>query len=404
MNPSHYQEKKHFRIYALTQEGEGSCAYVGKTTGRRLSAIYSRHVTGAVAATEGDFDQGEKPRMHLLEELFVSTAEAYCHTLAWAYIFEEFGGYALLNSNGTYRHVVHLQPETKAIVDELCQEPLEEVLKRTYLAKPSEGDLPPESVPETEAPDRKSIQMNVRINREDKAVFDQFCKTEGISQREGFSVLLDQAAKDRKNEALLSLSRSQKATIRDQEKQIRELEEKLLAYESGEGSQHERRLKEKLARMREGINTYLKLLLPQQPGGATLPEGKYRRYTRFFNTGDKPVYPAEEGFYVLELERILWSNGRSPCFFLIGTGEDGQCCKLRCYPKADHVGLHIRDSVYAKPGAQWLLGCQRSNDGAMDLIAAFPLPESVGGEEQRAVPERHRNTLDDLIGSAEKRR
>lgn len=404
MNPSHYRDKKQFRIYALTLEGEEACAYVGKTTGRRLSAVYSKHVTGTVAATQGDFDQGEKPRMYLLESIYTDTSTAYRHVVAWAYIFEEFGGYALLNSDGTCRHVECLQPETKAIVDELTKEPMEDILKRTYLPKPSDGDLPPEPVPEQEAPGGKTIQMNVRINREDKAVFDQFCKTEGFSQREGFSVLLAEASKDRKNAALLSLSHSQKATIREQEKQIRELEGKLLAYEAGEGSQRERRLKEKLGRIREGINTYLELLLPQQTGGATLPEGKYRRYTRFFSTGDKPVYPEEEGFFVMVLERILWSNGRSPCFFLVGTGEGGQCCKLRCYPKADFVGLRIRESAWAKPGSRWMVCGQRSRDGAMDLIAAFPLPEGTEEEAPEAIREIPRTSLDNLIGAAEKRR
>lgn len=400
MKPSHYHEKKHFRIYALTNESEGPCAYVGKTTGRRLSAIYSRHRTGSVAATAGDFDQEEKPRMYLLESIYTDTSTAYRHIVAWAYIFEEYGGYILLNSDGTCRHVEHLQPETKAIVEALAKEPLEDVLKRTYLARPSDGDLPPEPGPE--APNEKSIQMNIRVNREDKAAFDRFCKTEGFSQREGFSVLLAEASKDQKNTALLSLSRSQKAAIREQEEQIRELEGKLLAYASGEGSRRERRLKEKLEQLRLGIETYVSLLSLPKAEDDPLPEGKYRRFIRWTAEADKPVYPDKDGFFVLELERILWSNGRSPCFFLIGTGENGRCYKLRCYPKGDFVGLRVRD--YGRPGARWLLGCRRSDDGAMDLIAAFPLPDASGEGAQQPAPAGRRTSLDALIGNAEKRR
>lgn len=69
----HHNEVRTCRIYALILHDN---VFVGKTTTRRMSAVYSRHRTGRVKATEGTMDQEEKTTIHILESLTSTGADA----------------------------------------------------------------------------------------------------------------------------------------------------------------------------------------------------------------------------------------------------------------------------------------------------------------------------------------
>ena len=84
----HHTEIRQFRIFALVL---GEEIFVGKTTSPRISAVYSRHRCGTVAATRGILDQGERPALHILEQLECTGADAYRHVLAWIHLFEQAG-------------------------------------------------------------------------------------------------------------------------------------------------------------------------------------------------------------------------------------------------------------------------------------------------------------------------
>ena len=62
MHPQHYTLIKDFRIYALFLLGEDGekIIYIGKTAGRRLSAVYSNHIHMKNAATEPFFGSEAK--------------------------------------------------------------------------------------------------------------------------------------------------------------------------------------------------------------------------------------------------------------------------------------------------------------------------------------------------------
>ena len=166
MNSNHYEEKKEFRIYAILLRAEENYVYVGKTTGRRISAVYSRHTTGGVKATEGYFDQGETLEFYLLEELQVTTSTAYKHIVAWCHIFQR-AGYAGINHEKTLSQAENLLPETRAIVESHSQKPLEQILQCTRLENPASADKTVEKKTRFEVADHtpdESIQMNIRIS------------------------------------------------------------------------------------------------------------------------------------------------------------------------------------------------------------------------------------------------
>ena len=79
-----------------------------------------------------------------------------------------------------------LYPYAQEILDKLLLEPMDKILKRSYVAKPSEANRKParKLIP----PDRqeKHVQMNLRISQKDKKVFDRFCKINHLKAREAW--------------------------------------------------------------------------------------------------------------------------------------------------------------------------------------------------------------------------
>lgn len=408
MNPNHYEEKKLFRIYAMILEEEEKYVYIGKTTGRRLSAVYSRHRTGGIKATEGYFNECEIPEMYLLEEIWVSASEAYKHVVSWCHIFRQ-AGYAGINHERTLCQADDLLPETISIVEILCREELNQILRRTYLSNPAEGDLPAD-LKVTPAEKKKDCagtsQMNIRIRRRDKELFAAFCKRAGLAQREGFEVLLDGIPDEEPLSHLHSLLEERGRKISALERENQTLKANFDTWNTYGKNQREFVLEKNMQFLRDGIRQYLQHQFPDFEKKSSLPESTYRKYMRRLPLKMKYQYPDKEGFLILRLEAILWGKSIHRTSFLLGTGEDGQPYKLRCYPRTTHAGLFPRESSYAFTGARWFIGCQRSQDGAMDLTAAFPMqweeetpqdPISVSPE-----PQEKKESLDSAIRKAER--
>ena len=408
MDRKHYTQIRQYRIYALLMRAEEDYVYVGKTTARRISGVYSRHRTGAVKATACYFDQEEAPELYLLETCNVTGSEAYRRTVAWCHMFLQ-AGYASINHDGTIFQARNLLPETKAIVESLTQEPLEEILRKTYLSHLSDGNLMPEKKVAVEIP-QKTIQMNIRIGTRDKERFDRFCQAGSMNQREGFTVLLDRITDSTDFSAMSLLLKKREEKVKQLKQEISHYQARLEERTSNGKSQKEVLLERKLEFTRTGIQEYLQNLFPESRGKASLPEISWRRYMRNLPEHERPVYPETEGFLILQPETIVWGNSlHRPCF-LVGKGEDGKRYLLRCYPRADFVGFPIRESCCAKPGTFWYVGCQRSRDGTMELMAAFPLlKESCeSAPAKRELPEtpekeERKESLEKIIWSARRK-
>ena len=112
----HHTEIRQFRIFALVL---GKALFVGKTTSPRISAVYSRHRCGSVAATRGILDQAERPTLHILEQVECTGAEAYRHVLAWIHLFQQ-AGYSSINHEATVASSEYLYPPTEAIRGSAC--------------------------------------------------------------------------------------------------------------------------------------------------------------------------------------------------------------------------------------------------------------------------------------------
>lgn len=368
MHSKNREKPKVYIIYALLHPTEEYC-YIGKTSGR-LSAAYSEHICQRIDATAGYFDkQEERPNLHLLGTIEGTRSIAYKHVVAWTRVFTD-AGYILLNYDGTLRHAASLKPDTQAIVDQIRREPLETILERTRLEKPTDGDRPPKEKKDT----GPLTQMNLRISSEDKAQFAAYCKSYGMTQREGFALLLDKTlvkGEPHHMQQMTELREKNEALAEENKK----LKKKLAVMSGAELPESVQRSLALLPIQKEGIARYLEQTLPPEFAGEPLKRGSYRRYMKYLSPEESYSYPAEEGVLVLCLEAILWGNVLHRACFLIGVGEDKKRYKLRCYPREAYTGIGLDDERYVRQNARFLVAAQRAKDGAMELILAMPLPE-----------------------------
>lgn len=392
-------QSKIYMIYALRHPTE-AYVYIGKTSSPRLSAAYSDHICQRIDATSGFFDKAEeRPELYLLSTVTGTRSLAYKYVLAWIRIFKD-GGFGLINPDGTLRHAAALKPDTQAIVDQLRQEPLEKILQRTHLEKPTDGDRPPEQKIEPQGP---LIQMNLRIAANDKALFSAFCKEHHLNQREGFSLLLDRALAGGAPHQLQLLEEIRKKNSKLTEEN-RKLQKKLAVASGAELPASVQRALALLPLQKEGIARYLEMILPEQMDGPPLKRSSYRKFMRRLSPEEAYAYPPEEGILILQLEAVLWGNAIHRACFLVGS--DGQArYRLRYYPRTTYAGIGLDDTRYVRQDSRWLLGCLRSKDGAMDLFLALPLPDAPRAAlpEAPAVAER-KSFLDDRIREIENRR
>lgn len=381
----HHTDLRPFRIYALVLDRD---IFVGKTSSPRISAVYSRHRCSDVAATRGVLDQKESPSLHVLEELTCTGSEAYRHVLAWLHWFEA-AGYCSINHARTAVSSEELYPPTEKIIRQLPLLPVEQILARTCLEKPSDGNRkPPRKFPLLLQPE-KQVQMNLRMAERDKKRFDQFCKKNGLKSREALGLLLDQISQNHTH--LDQLLADQKALRQENEA----LKDRLAVQQEQVLSPKERQMEAYLHFLKPIIAAYIRLIVPQEED-RSLPTLPYKRFQK--KTTAHYEYP-EEGILVLTAEALLW--GRNRARFLVGHGEDGKFRKIRYYPKETFTGALPWDY---RSGTRWLIGCRQASDGAMEIAAAFPLPPKKA--EAEAPPEKESSpkaSLDDLISQAKGR-
>lgn len=382
----HHTEIRQFRIFALVL---GEDFFVGKTASPRISAVYSRHRCGAVAATRGTMDQEEIPSLYILEDLKCTGSEAYKHILAWICRFEE-AGYCTINHTGTAIASESLYPYAQEILDKLLLEPMDEILKRSYVAKPSEANRKParKLIP----PDRqeKHVQMNLRMSQKDKKVFDRFCKINHLKAREALGLLLDQiTGEDHHRQQLLS---AHKALLEENDR----LKERFALQQGTLLSRKDLRIVEYLSFLQSGLTVYLRQFLPDTEA-EPLPSLSYKRFQKHLPVGVHYEYPENEGFLQMTAEAMLWGGNHSR--FVVGQGLDGENLKVRYYSRPLYAGVRIWEYP---AGIRWLVGCRRATDGAMEIAAAFPVPDWIPclEEVEPYLERQEKASLDEQIYNA----
>lgn len=379
----HHTDIRQFRIFALIL---GEKIFVGKTTSPRISAVYSRHRCGSVAATRGILDQEESPALHILETLNCTGSDAYRHILAWIHLFEATG-YSSINHMSTAISSECLYPQTEEILKKLRQKPIHQILEQTFVKKPADGNLKQSRKPLFLPTPEKHVQMNLRMTAKDKKEFDRFCKKHQLKAREALGLLLDQITKD--DTHLNQLLYAQKALHQENE----ELKDRLSVQQGDALPVQEQQIAEYLQFLKSGLVDYIQQICPPQEE-SPLPSFSYKQFHR--QSEIRFEYPDKEGFLLLTTEAVLWGRHRSR--FVVGQGENGDCLKVRYYPKPLYAGVFPWDYP---AGTQWLVGCRQSADGAMEVAAAFPFPPAQKQPEAAAPREiQKKPSLEDQIHKA----
>lgn len=388
MQQAFYNEKKHMTIYALVNRAEGPYVYVGKTSSPRISAVYSHHRCGDIAATSGYCDLPEKvPELYILERIWATGAVAYRHTLAWLRYFLDEGYYAV-NHEGTELHARTLQTETEAIYLEIRKKPLKTILDQTYIARPADANLPSEKKPQFFRQEEKTVQMNVRINRSDKLRFDKYCRSRGLNQRQGFALLLETDGERR-----IYQEQAQKIErLQAERDKLRWTVDDLEGHGPKEGS-----AQAYLALLLPGLKGYYDALCPSLDPANPVPRMSLAEFKRKHLDERQYRYPEEEGFYRVLPVAATW--GRKHAWFVMCQGENGEKYRLRTYPREDYVGYSFRGALPVGLGTPWLVGIRRAKGGVMEIMAALPLPDAPQTEPEKPA----KTSLDSQIQQARNR-
>lgn len=370
---------KHHRIYAIIR---GDLAYIGKTTGRQLTAAYRNHINGRCAHTRstiGDPTQG-LPRLYLLEEIDACTPIAYRHIVAWVHIFVS-AGYNVVNQSGTLEYAKKLHPETATLAAQFSTEPLDVILKRTFLPRPSIADRMENREPEKQEniPQRTghvTTQLSIRLEQEEKRAFAAYAERMKLTQRDAFMHLLRKHSNDLTNrnedKFMLKTQRQREKVIgklrEDNDKLRKQIEIMKITTPESTAPKMTQRYRD----VQAGIRDYFARQGLEGRLASPLPRYGYKRFMRNLSAGVCYDYIRNEELFVFRPKAILYGDAKPAVHFWIGRSESGGQCKIRIYTKADFVGVSPLSDKYAKQGVTWLVKTRTATDGAEDLIFALP--------------------------------
>lgn len=395
MKKEFYTEVKRFTIYALICRKDGPWVYVGKTKSPRISAVYSRHRCSEVGATQGYCDQPDDiPELYVFDILHTTGSQAYRYVLAYLRYFLE-NGYCALNHSGTEDQALALHPETQEIYETITQEPLDDLLAYTYVDIPADANLPPEPEPliPPKAVREKTVQMNVRMSQKDKQRFLAFCRGRGVNQRQGFSLLLEKPGE----EEVLGEMKTKLCKLEAENRKLRNQ----LDIQTGKAAEPaQEKARDYLRFLLPELKRYLDFLFAPAHPVKPLPKMNYRKFQRTNPFADAYGYPEQEGFYKVIPEAVVWGiSSKRPCFVMC-LGENGERYQLRTYPRERYAGYSFRSPLPVEPGIRWLIGVRKAKDGAMEIAAAFPLPDRTepDSHEETVVPQKR--SLDSMIRNA----
>lgn len=387
-----------FFIYAIVgvDDGGTDVAYIDKTTSSDLARILCNHRKGRNYVTAEDFREGgcsPNPSIHVLEVLRdISPAGAYRHVLAWMHYFSD-NGFVLLSHEKMERMADNLSPHTETILQEISKRSIPEILANPPKLDNEETD----HKEDTTAQKSELTQLNVRVSRDEKTLFSEFCTQKGLSQREGLVYLLA----NENSEASATLISEQREIILNQSKRIQACWQTIA--KGSRGANADKRLKSMLAFQQKAINEYFSRLLPSERKEPMLKCTSWNRHHASFPNYGQYAYPKTDGVAVLKLEAICYGQGSHPAIFIWGTTLEESTprkIRLRSYAKKEYFGISIGGNPQSYKGAPFFVGYRISNDGAADLYAAYPMDISAHSERTSEPAKRKHPSLEERIRNA----
>ena len=363
------RDQKETTIFALRL---GDDVFVGRTTARRISTVCYSHRRGEHEQTADVFGVSiRRPELYILDRITAHSTVAYRYVVAWVHVFEE-AGYHILNLGDVRRHAADLHPETVVIVDEIMETPLEEHLAQCHCAKYTDADSPPSQgkpqVHNKPVSDPVTAKLTIRLSEEEKQKFDQAARSLRLTHRELLQYLIQFSPEEDLFVSLLLKNHDNKSDRL--KKRIKELEATVSAQREKLAKQADV-YKNYVAMVRQGITEFMDYFTSTSTYPLALEVDWYDEYMRSCQTDF--VYPAEAGIAMVRPIAILRGHGRTPPLFVLAVTVNGECIKLRYYPKQQYVGLFPTDHRFGVRGSAWLMGWQCAEENVMQLMFALPL-------------------------------
>ena len=359
-------------IYALIK---GKKTYVGKTAGKRVSAVYSAHVCGEHLTTKADFAKpAPAPELHILHRSEMLPFTAYKYVLAYIRCFLD-AGYEMLNAPRSIERAKELKEDTKKIFAEITPKSVPSLLESTCVKKVAEADIRSEEVCQEAEKEKADCQITIRLTQKEKTYFQKLGNELNFNQHQTLLYLFDKCEQkdpvfiDLEGDSYLrALFNAYREEIQKLNKANETLHDKLVVSRNDKNKEIAA-LNEYLANIKTSVNAYFDLMGNAAPIPLEIEYGLYRETTE----AEKYKYPQTAGVHLIRPQMVLRGKGRYSAMFIMCYGENGEPLKFRYFPKKNYIGVPIPDSQFSMRGSKWLVGCRKANDGSMELYASFPL-------------------------------
>lgn len=241
-------------------------------------------------------------------------------------------------------------------------------------------------------------RLSIRLEAAEHRQFSLFCKEKGVTQRDGFLMLLSQADNTDAVEHRIQQQAQQIATQR------RQLSEKDSLIKNGSrGANADKKLIEALRFCKVGVHHYTNLLFQETEYPPPLKCHAWNEFIKNCPQWQEYAFPKKDCFLLFRLENMCYSHGGRGCLFLFGRDVNtNKKTRFRFYNIRQYFGPHPTGSPYFFKGNCFLVGGKQKTDGACDLCFAMPLPF----EQKDDTPygdDKAQKTIDEILWDAGKR-
>jgi len=362
---------KTITIFALAKD---NLIYIGKSYGKRISAVYSRHRCGKHDSTRRYFAKpAPPPDLHILLRRPMQDFETYKYVLSYIRFFRE-AGYQILNCPRSIERSYDLKEDTLKIFENIKPNNASELLS-TRITKITEADIKEEKSSETDTPNADCM-LTIRLTKDERNHFRQIGANLNLNQQQTLLYLFDKCEQDdpffidfEGDSYLRVLFNCQKEEIEKLNARNSALTKELHAYRDN-NNQKLSSAREAFADIKASISSYFSMMESATQIPLEIEYGLYKNATDI----EKYKYPEDSGIYLIRPQKVLRGKGRYSAQFILGFDiNNNRNLKFRYYPKQTYVGVPIPDSRFSTRGSVWLVGCRETNDGAMQLYCSFPM-------------------------------
>lgn len=371
------QESRWYSILFLLQE-EPKRVYMEISYAEQKAAILRKHWRGACKQTYEHFSSkspSAKPEMLVWEAGYITREKAIAFLKKWEEVFGR-EGYQIIGSQSknekTQEHV-HLNSIEKVKLEGIAVANLLEGKDVEKIVCGESGGARKGASQKYTVEAAEAI-FRVRVTYEVRRDFQKFCKKNGLTQNQGFALLLSYADKENTENYLYQDLRGRlekaDALVAQKEETIQKLNEALQAEKDAK----QRPKKVRAAMLQdELLRMYFKRLPEPNFSEEQLKRWSKRQSRRVFPYKVDYHFPEKEGVYLVSFEHVRYIPNSPGVLMFYGTTEDGEQLKF-CYRycRGEQYGISLWDSPYLVPEYPWGIAVLKPDEIAY-IVGALPM-------------------------------